>query len=417
MHAQPPAGHRHGHRPPSGVPPRTRRALLWATIPLLAATVVGLLFLWPSGPPDVSDAVDFPSDLVNGTVLNFTPSICPGLEEIEPTCKRVRVRLTSGPNSGDLVTFEATDASAILSLEIGDNIVLSHSREPDTPPEFAYDFADRQRKAPLAILALAFAGVVVALGRWRGLAALVGFVISLVVIAAFVLPAILDGRNPLAVAIVGSAAVMFVALYLAHGINELTTTAVLGTMASLVITGALAFIFVKATQLSGFASEEAIFVKVAAERLNLQGMLLGGIIIGSLGVLDDVTITQASAVWELHMANASLGARELYNSAIRIGRDHIASTVNTLVLAYAGASLPLLVLFTISGSGLGNVLNGEVVAEEIVRTLVGSIGLVASVPITTALAVLVVRSIRGPSAPTPAVEAFSPEPRDFWEQT
>jgi uncharacterized membrane protein len=371
-----------------------------------------MVLLRPSGTPDVSNAVELPGDLVDGTVLAFSPSLCPGVEEGEPTCRTVRVRLTSGPDRGEIVSFEATDTSVIFTLEVGDEIVLS--RSANTPEEFAYDFADRQRDMPMTVLALLFAVVVVALGRWRGFAALIGFGISLAVLIQFTLPAILAGRSPLAVAIVSSSAIMFVALYTAHGVNARTSTAVLGTLVSLLITGALALLFVGATQLSGFASEEAIFVKVAAGQLNLQGLLLGGIIIGSLGVLDDVTVTQASAVWELYQANPAAGRRDLYRSAIRIGRDHIASTVNTLVLAYAGASLPLLILFTITGPGLGDVVNGEIVAEEIVRTLVGSIGLVASVPITTALAVLVVRG--QPTAPAGPVLSGpeAPAPGDFW---
>jgi uncharacterized membrane protein len=408
-------GHgRHSHEGDDILPARTRRVLLLVTVPAFVLTIVGMVLLRPTGTPDVSEAVELPSDLVDGTVVGMTPSVCPGLEGGEPTCRTVRVRLTSGPDSGEIVSFEATDTSVILTLEVGDEIVLSHTG--NNADDFAYDFADRQRRVPMAVLALLFAAMVVALGRWRGLAALVGFGISLAVLIQFTLPAILAGRSPLAVAIVSSSAIMFVALYMAHGVSARTTTAVLGTLLSLTITGILALLFVEAARLSGFASEEAIFVKVAAEQLNLQGLLLGGIIIGSLGVLDDVTVTQASAVWELHRANPEMGARSLYRSAIRIGRDHIASTVNTLVLAYAGASLPLLVLFTIAGPGLANVLNGEVVAEEVVRTLVGSIGLVASVPITTALAVLVVggRHTGAPAVPAPVT---SPAPdRDFWEE-
>jgi uncharacterized membrane protein len=192
---------------------------------------------------------------------------------------------------------------------------------------------------------------------------------------------------------------MFVALYLAHGFNARTTTAMLGTLASLAITGLLAVVFVEATKFTGFGSEEAVFLQISAQQVNLQGLLLGGIIIGTLGVLDDVTVTQASSVWELHAANPNLGTTGLYRAALRIGRDHIASTVNTLVLAYVGASLPLLLLFTLSNRPLGDVLTSEVMAEEIVRTLVGSIGLVASVPITTALASVVARSDSSPGPP------------------
>jgi len=227
---------------------------------------------------------------------------------------------------------------------------------------------------------------VVVLGRWRGLRALLGLAISVLVLVVFVLPAILEGQSPLLVAVVGSAAIMLVALYLAHGLSLMTTTAVLGTLASLGLTALLARLFVSAAQLTGFSTEEASILQLSAEQVNIQGLILGGIVIGSLGVLDDVTVTQASAVAELRLANPRYGFIDLYRSALRIGRDHIASTVNTLVLAYAGASLPLLILFRQASRNVSDVLTGEVVAVEIVRTLVGSIGLVASVPITTALA-------------------------------
>jgi uncharacterized membrane protein len=217
-----------------------------------------------------------------------------------------------------------------------------------------------------------------------------GLAISFGVLVRFMLPAILVGKNPVAVAVVGSATIMFVALYLAHGINARTTTAVLGTVGALFLTGVLAWIFVTGSHLTGLASEESGLLAASLSGVSLRGLLLGGVVIGSLGVLDDVTVTQASAVWELHRANPTYGFQRLYAAGLRIGRDHIASTVNTLVMAYAGASLPLLVLFTLSSRRLGDVLTSEIVAQEIVRTLVGSIGLVAAVPITTALAAFVV---------------------------
>jgi uncharacterized membrane protein len=182
---------------------------------------------------------------------------------------------------------------------------------------------------------------------------------------------------------------MLVALYFSHGLNARTSTAVLGTLASLVFTVILALVFVRWSALSGFAAEGAEVVAATADAISLKGLLLAGIIIGALGVLDDVTITQASAVWELRHANPSLGGGDLYRSAVRVGRDHIASTVNTLVLAYVGASLPLMLLFVLADTSPGDVLNGEPVAQEVVRTLVGSIGLVVAVPITTRLAALV----------------------------
>jgi uncharacterized membrane protein len=399
--------HGHSHSHSSGhrdeVPARTRRLLTLVTVPLILLTLLGFILLRPTERLDLSSTVELPTDLYNGTVTAINPVVCPGLENEPPDCREAEVRLTDGPNEGDTVNFDIGDPNAVRVVEEGSKIVVARTRIEDGT--FIYDFSDVQRGVPLAVLALIFAAVVIALGRMRGVAALVGIGVSLAILVQFVLPAILSGRNPLAVSVVGSSAVMFIALYMSHGVNVRTTSAMLGTLASLAITALLALIFVELTQLTGFASEEATYIQVASSTINLQGILLGGIIIGSLGVLDDVTVTQASAVWELHLANPAMGAGELYRSAIRIGRDHIASTVNTLVLCYAGAALPLLILFTLAEARLGDVLTGELVAEEVVRTLVGSIGLVASVPITTALAVLVVGGSRRP-APAEEIAAF-----------
>lgn len=383
-------GHGHLHEKAPPIAPRTKRLLAWAVAPFVAATIVGVVVIWPTGPRATLDPqIGIPSELVDAEVVEISPTPCPGAEfGEEGNCKEAKMVLTSGEEEGRSVSLTITDDPSSPLLTEGDEIVLG--RTEGAPPHLEYFFADYQRDLPMVILAGIFALVVVALGRLRGLAALIGFVLSLAIIIFFVLPSILEGNNPLLVAIVGGSAVMLVALYMAHGPNVRTTTAVLGTLMSLIITGVLALIFVEATQLTGFTSEEAIFLQVSAGQVSVKGLLLGAIIIGSLGVLDDVTVTQASAVWEIHLANPSYGFKELYSSAIRIGRDHIASTVNTLVLAYAGASLPLLVLFNISGVSMGNVITGEIVAEEVVRTLVGSIGLVASVPITTSLAALVV---------------------------
>jgi uncharacterized membrane protein len=380
--------HGHGHDAPP-TPPEMQRRLAVAVAPFALATLVGLFVLWPSADP----LGDIPGPVTDAQfdaeVTSVDETDCseigqgPGLE-----CFDITVRLAEGPDSGDTVEFPFGGGSNAATFEPGDSIVMGRSTE--APEGSQYYFVDFQRTTPLIILAILFAVVVVALSRWRGLAALSGLAVSIFILLLFVLPAILDGKNPLAVAIVGSSAIMFVALYLAHGINARTSTAVLGTLASLALTGILAVIFVELASFTGLSSEEATFLQLQAETINLKGLLLGGVVIGALGVLDDVTVTQASAVWELHQANPEMGVRRLYSSALRIGRDHIASTVNTLVLAYVGASLPLLVLFSISSRPLGSVISSEVVAEEIVRTLVGSIGLVASVPITTALAAMVV---------------------------
>jgi uncharacterized membrane protein len=228
-------------------------------------------------------------------------------------------------------------------------------------------------------------------------------VASLLVIIMFVLPAVLEGANAVAVALVAAGAIAFLALFLAHGVNLATAAALLSSIASLAVTAILAWIFVRLANLTGLANESIGFLGALGTDLNPEGLLLAGVVIGSLGVLDDVTVTQVSAVWELKRARPDANTADLYRRAVRIGRDHISSTVNTLFLAYAGAALPLLLLFQEAGQSISSVATREVVAVEIVRALVGSIGLVASVPISTALAAAVIGSrVARPAAPDPA---------------
>jgi uncharacterized membrane protein len=211
--------------------------------------------------------------------------------------------------------------------------------------------------------------------------------LSFLVIFRLVLPQIIAGADPVAAAIVGALLIVPVTFYLSHGLSRKTTVAVGGTLIALVVTGLLAQFFVEYARLTGLASEEAAFFALSgAEKVDLQGLLLAGIVIASLGVLDDITVSQASIIEELRRANETLSSRELYARAMRVGRDHIASAVNTLVLVYAGASLPLLLLFVVGGRPFLEIVNYEFIAEEIVRTLVGCVGLVLAVPFTSALA-------------------------------
>jgi uncharacterized membrane protein len=256
-----------------------------------------------------------------------------------------------------------------------------------TPGEPAYTVIDHQRGKPLIWLLALAAAVIIAFGRWRGLSAIAGLAVSFTVLLVFVIPAILTGGPPLMVAVVGSAAIMFAVLYLTHGVNVHTSVAILGTLASLLITGLLGAAFTGFTELTGIGDEQSAFLAVFQGNVDMRGLLLAGIIIGSLGVLDDVTVTQAMTVAEL--ARSPRSRLELYRSATRVGRAHVASAVNTIVLAYAGASLPLLLLVTAGNQPIGELLTSQFLAQEIVRSAVGTIGLVASVPITTALAVLV----------------------------
>ncbi|MET8624367.1 YibE/F family protein [Kitasatospora sp. NPDC004669] len=252
-----------------------------------------------------------------------------------------------------------------------------------------YSAVDTKRRLPMGVLAGLFAVIVVVVGRWRGVTALIALVISFAVLSLFILPAVLRGSDPLLVAIVGAGAIMLIALYLCHGLSARTSVAVLGTLVSLVLIGVLSLVFASWAHLTGNTSEETGLVHGLYPGIEIRGLLLAGYVIGSLGVLFDVTVTQTSSIWELHQADPTMGAGKLYRAGMRIGRDHIASTVNTLVLAYAGAALPLLLLFSIAHRDVVSVATSELVAEEVARALVGGIGLVASVPVTTGLAALI----------------------------
>ncbi|HSH60498.1 MAG TPA: YibE/F family protein [Acidimicrobiales bacterium] len=366
---------------------RTRQILNAVAAVLAVITLLGLL-VWRPGNredrPNVEQA-GAPSSFYDAEVSDIRSDACQGTPaESGIRCDLVSLRLLEGPDTGQRVDVDFPESQTTPDVSPGDKLVLSYT--PTAPPGFQYQFADRQRKPVLFWLAALFALAVVVLGRLRGFSALAGLSASLVVLLAFSVPAIIDGRTPIGVAVVSAAAISFFALYLAHGFRAMTTVALLGTLASLGLTAVLGVVFMELADFSGFASEEATFLAAAAGSIDLRGLLLAGVVIGALGAIDDMTVTQASAIAELHAANPDMGRRRLYLAGLRIGRDHVASTVNTLVLAYAAASMPLLVLFVLSRQSLASVANGEVVAIEIVRTLVGSIGLVASVPITTWLA-------------------------------
>lgn len=379
----------HGTHAHVDVALRVRRLLALVAAIGALAVIVGLVALRPTGEnrPDLAQ-LGQTGQFYDGRVVETAESCESVPEDMDLACRTITVRLLEGPDRGVRVDLEFPESVSTPELGRGDTIVLSH--DPDAREGFEYRFADRQRKPTLFWLGALFAVAVVVLGRLRGLAALGGLAASLVVLIGFALPAIIDGRSPVAVAIVAAAAISFLALYLAHGFTAMTTVALLGTLGSLVLTAVLAVVFVQLAEFSGLASEESTFLAAAAGSIDLRGLLLAGVVIGALGAVDDMTVTQASAVWELRAANPELAGGGLYAAAFRIGRDHVASTVNTLVLAYAGASMPLLVLFVLSEQSLTSVANSEVVAVEIVRTLVGSIGLVASVPLTTWLAALAV---------------------------
>jgi uncharacterized membrane protein len=272
-------------------------------------------------------------------------------------------------------------------LTVGDKVMVSISKTPQNVVN-AY-FVDYVRTTPMLWLAGIFAVAIILISRWKGVGALVSMAFSLYVIIGYIIPHILIGEDPLRVSIIGSAILLGVTLYLTYGWTLKTHAAVLSMILVLLLTGALSALFVVFAKLNGTGDENVMFLMQLMETpINMRGLLLGGMIIGALGVLDDLVTTQASAVFELHHANPNFGFRALYNSAMRIGQDHVAATVNTLVLAYAGASLPMLLLFSLARGDYGFLVNYSFIAEEIVRTLVGSLGLIAAVPLTTVIAIL-----------------------------
>ena len=414
--------HSHSHGPAAPVSKHLRKVIAAILIPFAVAVVVGLVVLWPGGAPShertgvgfdrqtqqatvtVVDKVDCKSVNASGGAPTGDTSTAEGSsaqQKATGDCKKATIRIDTGKDKGRTFT-EIVQPDQSRQLHEGEKVVVAY--EPSAPKNLQYSVADVNRKFPMALLAGIFALAVVVVGRLRGVMALVALAVSFMILTLFILPAILQGSNPLVVAVVGASAIMLIALYVCHGLSARTSVAVLGTLLSLLLIGILGSGFIDWAALTGNTDDNTGLIHGLYPSIDMSGLLLAGVIIGSLGVLDDVTVTQTSAVWELHEANPTLGWRGLYRAGIRIGRDHIASVVNTLVLAYAGAALPLLLLFSIAQSSVGAVANSELVAEEIVRTLVGSIGLVASVPVTTALAALVVSADRsgGTDASAPA---------------
>lgn len=276
-------------------------------------------------------------------------------------------------------------------LEVGDQVMVSISKTPDNVVN-AY-FVDYVRTTPILWLTAIFALAIILISTWKGLRALLSMAFSLYIIIGYIIPHILIGEDPLRVSIIGSIILLAVSLYLTYGWTLKTHAAVISMALVLLLTGALSGLFVVFAKLNGTGDENVMFLMQLMDTpINLRGLLLGGMLIGALGVLDDLVTTQASAVFELHHANQSLGFRGLYNSAMRIGQDHVAATVNTLVLAYAGASLPMLLMFSLGHGDYGYLINFSFIAEEIVRTLVGSLGLVAAVPLTTVIAIFLAQS-------------------------
>ena len=377
------------HHPRHASPETGRTPLIaWlAIVPIAALTLGAMLWLWPSA--DV-EPVEQQSSLqqYDGTVTVMEREECPErLPDEVNGCGVAQVRLTDEADRGREVEVALPNGTGAPEIAEGDEVALIRSSSPDGA---IYSIVDHQRSTGLWVLIAAFALALVAFGRWRGLTALAGLAVTFVLLVIFVVPAILAGEPPLLVAIVGSCAIMLTVLYLTHGFGLSTTVAVLGTLVSLTLTGLLSAVAVRTLHLTGVTDDMSASVAIS-QGVNTEGLLLAGIVIGSLGVLDDVTVTQSATVTELARANPSYGFGQLYRAGSRVGRSHIASVVNTIVLAYAGSALPLLILIIANNESLGGVVTDQIIAQEIVRSVVATLGLIAAVPLTTGLAALTFR--------------------------
>ncbi|MBT2530683.1 YibE/F family protein [Arthrobacter sp. ISL-48] len=413
------SGHSHtstGHsEPTAGAVAARRKAnriLAAVLVPLTLLTVVAMAMLWPSGSKE-------------GVTLANPYSAAPGVTFDTGKIQSVVVEScmqgsAAGPSSGSDnqqgqpgtdCTFAFTEpdqGGSPVKVVINPDVAKSHGVKPGDQIRYlnlsqapgasasqgspAYIFVDFVRTLPIVLLALLYAVVVIAVARWRGLRALIGLVGAYFVLGSFMLPGLVEGKPPLLLALVGATVIMIGVLYFAHGFSARTSTALLGTMFGLAITAVLAAWATDAANLAGVGSHDAATLINTSANISISGVILCGLIISGLGVLNDVTITQSSAVWELYELAPDSSARKLFTSAMRIGRDHIASTVYTIAFAYAGAALPILIIVMLYDRPLADAITSAELSEEVIRTLVGSIGLVLAIPVTTLIAVLVVKA-------------------------
>ncbi|KRE77466.1 YibE/F family protein [Arthrobacter sp. Soil763] len=434
------AGHSHtGH---GGIDPTpralaARRKANWilaaVLVPLTLLTVVAMVLLWPSGSKDglklsspyaAAPGVSFDTGTIQRVVVGPcmdgaaqadgqaapAPEQAPQAGQAPPA---------PGAGQGSQCTFAYTDpdkggnpVKVVINPDVakshgvkaGDGIRylnLSQTQGAAAQGTPSYVFVDFVRTLPIILLAVLYAVVVIAVARWRGLRALIGLLGAYAVLVSFMLPGLVEGKPPLLLALVGSTVIMIGVLYFAHGFTARTSTALLGTMFGLGITAVLAAWATDAANLAGVGSHDAATLANVSDHISISGIILCGLIISGLGVLNDVTITQSSAVWELWELAPGTSRRKLFASAMRIGRDHIASTVYTIAFAYAGAALPVLIIVMLYERPLGDALTSAELSEEVIRTLVGSIGLVLAIPVTTLIAVLVVKAtgLRGAALP------------------
>lgn len=369
-------GHSHAHGPAPQAARGVRIVLAVLLIPMLLAAGIGMWAYWPQDAPERGTLMTVAegSAMMTGTIVG----------EMGEQSIPVQADQEYGGE-----TYDVQIGPEYADTGIGPGDQIRFQQIPIGPDgDFVYIFQDFERTAPIGIMAAGYALLVVLVARWRGIASIIGLLVSFLVIVKFTLPALWIGTSPIAVALITSVVVMFVVLYVAHGFTTRTSTALLGTILGLAVTVLLASWAVDSTNIV-MLDDYLIQLGMLDKRVSIKSIVLCGMVLAGLGVLNDVTITQASAVWELKTVNPKLGVWELTSRGMRIGRDHIASTVYTITFAYLGAALPMLMLVSLIDQSLTFTLTSGEIAVEVVRTLIGSIGLVAAIPITTFIGALV----------------------------
>jgi uncharacterized membrane protein len=368
---------------------------------LVAATVIALVVLWPA-PRHHGPSQAFGGKTYGATVSAVRDARCPG--PTPQACRQLTARISDGPGRGKTAALDLGPSKLVSKYSPGDHIRVQRVVAPPGAHAVpSYQFAGLDRRGTIRWLVILFGLLVLLLARWRGLFALVGFGLSLLLVMKFVVPAILAGSPPLLVAVVGALAVMFVTVGLTYGISPQSGAAILGIGASLVFAGVAGTVAVHVAHLDGRSGDLSIYLQQSNSHLSLQGVVLAGLVLGALGVLADMAVTQASAVIALRRANPALSPRALFSGGFGVGRDHLIATTHTLVLVYVGATLPLLLVLQDAGVSLTDALNAQDVAEPVVAALIGAMALLLSVPLTTALAALLIG--RAPVDTLPAAHA------------
>ncbi|GAB7006167.1 hypothetical protein JCM18899A_36400 [Nocardioides sp. AN3] len=387
-------GHAHGPAPEVAVGRGPRLALTVLLAVVAVVTLAGVVRWWPDSAKvdklQGSMAFTAKGATYRSATVTRVQERCAQIGAADTSrCGHVTATLTGGPEKGTTVTVEVPPEVSDSGLSPGDTLELL--RLPATSGQRAtYSYFSIERQAPLWLLLGVFAVAVLAVARLRGLMALVGLGFAAAVVWWFLLPSLLSGHPVVPVAVVAAVAIMYVVLYLTHGLSLRTSVALGGTLAGVALTALMAWYAVGGTHLSGVVDEGGSTLVTQVPGLRLQEVLVASVVIAGLGALNDVTITQASAVWELRAAAPGMRRGELFRSAMRIGRDHVASTIYTLAFAYVGTSLALLLAVQLYDRPFLDLLGTEEIAEEVVRSLTGGVGLVLAMPITTVLAALIV---------------------------